>query len=152
MSSYYKKVEAEKRDGDDSSTARWSLHKDSEKDIEKRRLFRKDKHGQDFEQIEGISDKKAAWNIKERKKKGDNDMKGERVDEYKTHTSKSVFKGFDFIDTAKLGGGKRRSRKKRKSKKVGGSHKKRKSKKVGGSHKKRKSKKVGGSHKKRKRD
>lgn len=114
--SYYQKIEATKRTDDDSLTARWSIHKDKEKDIERRRLYRKDKKGEEFDQIEGISNKKEKWAIKSRKKKGEEDLKSERQDDFDKHTPKTIFKGFESIDTSKIGG-KPRRRTRKKSKK-----------------------------------
>ena len=126
----YQSIEAEKRTGDNKISAKYSKHV---KDNEQKERFSKIKTNQKekkFKLTKGTSMNKSEWDVFNVDKVMDEEVKGESKSPYKTHSAKTVFEDFDYIDIKKLGGAprkslrKQRSPKKKTSRKKGGSAKK----------------------------
>jgi hypothetical protein len=101
--SQYTSVEAERRDGDDKYYARYNKFKDDEESREKFMTKRENRAEKKMSSKSGKSVDKSDWAVMSREKNGDEDVKSESVDPYKTHTPKSIFKDFNYVDASKLG-------------------------------------------------
>ena len=122
MMSTYRSIEAEKRVGDESIYAKYNKYKDKD---EQKEFFMRKKRNRSKDTLTSSSGKSkdsAAWEIKSRTKKGDEDVTTESTKAYKSQSLNDVFKDFEFVDTAKLGGRPRL----RLAHKVGGAKKKKK--------------------------
>ena len=139
----YQSIEAEKRVGDNKISAKYSKYV---KDEEQKERFSKSKSNskeKKFKLTKGISLNKSEWDVLNVDKVMDEEAKAETKSPYKTHSVKTVFEDFDYIDIKKMGG----ARKPVNYNGGGGTPKKRRSSK-GGKSKKRSSAK-GGAPKKR---
>lgn len=115
----YRSIEAEKRDGDENTYAKWNRLKNKDTDREYFQKRKSNKKKQFMDKTEGKTVDKKDWKVKTRVKRGDEDVKAERTDPYKDYTPKRLFKDFDFIDADKIGGKPRKRRsKKAKSRKT----------------------------------
>ena len=147
----YQSIEAEKRVGDNKISAKYSKFV---KDDEQKERFSKSKSNnkeKKFKLTKGISLNKSEWDVLNVDKVMDEEAKAETKSPYKTHSVKTVFEDFDYIDIKKMGGARRPieyaggAPKKRRSSKGGKSKKSSSAK--GGAPKKRSSAKGGASKK-----
>ena len=98
----YQSIEAEKRVGDNKISAKYSKFV---KDDEQKERFSKSKSNnkeKKFKLTKGISLNKSEWDVLNVDKVMDEEVKAETKSPYKTHSVKTVFEDFDYIDIKKI--------------------------------------------------